>query len=83
MRLQGTVTNVEPDKIVVQLPNYKCVTVRRNDTDRWQKNSLTVWHVIAIRDFDERWNPAARRDILGMQVEVSTDHAGIVRVAGG
>jgi hypothetical protein len=88
MRLTGTVSKVEPDKIVVQFPNYKCITVRRNDTDRWEKNPLTVWHVIAIHGFDDPLprgvQPSgAQRDILGMAVEVSTDLAGIVRVSGG
>jgi hypothetical protein len=79
MRLQGTITSVEQDKIIVRLPGNKQITVRRNDTDRWEKNPNTPWHIIDVPGFDDCSGP--RREILGMTVEVSTDCAGIVRVA--
>jgi hypothetical protein len=79
MRLTGTVSKVEQDKIVVRLPGNRCITVRRNDTDRWEKNPNTPWHIIDVPGFDG-W-PGPQREILGLEVEVSTDSPGIVRVS--
>ena len=86
MRLQGIVTSVEADKIVVRLPGNKKITVRRNDTDRWEQNPTTPWHIIAVPGFDDPLPRGVRpsgpqREILGMEVEVSTDSVGIVRVS--
>ena len=73
MKFQGTVVKVEPNKIVIQHPNGKLLTVRRNDDARFEKYPTTFLHTIGIHGFDEWWNLNSKRDILGLAVDVDAD----------